>query len=334
MFNWVALPYTIPLLLSGVVALGFGLYAARRRQLRGAWPFAWFCLAVAVWAFTYAMDVPSNSLALKIFWSKFEYLGIVSGRSSGWPSPFQYTRHSAWINRRGWAIISLLPLTTLLLVFTNEAHGLIWRTTTLDQAGQFVMLHVDMGPGSGSHTATSYLWVLIGSLLLLNGLTEARQFYRRQRLALLLGIFFPLLGNILYIAKISPVPGLDFTPLAATVGVVAVARAVFTWRMLDLAPMARRAMLDSMRDGVIALDTQNRMVDLNQEAARIIGVAQAGVIGQPAGLILRRHIDLVQQFREVIEAQTEIVLGTGRQCAPTNCRLPRCATKRGSTWAG
>jgi PAS domain S-box-containing protein len=70
-------------------------------------------------------------------------------------------------------------------------------------------------------------------------------------------------------------------------------------------------MLDSMRDGVIALDPQHRVVDLNQEARRVLGLPQTGVIGQLAGVVFRNHIDLARQFRDVTAAQTEIALGTG-----------------------
>jgi PAS domain S-box-containing protein len=311
MLNWDALPYTVPLLLSGVVALGFGIYAARRRTMRGAWPFAWFCLAVAEWAFAYAMDIPSETVELKIAWSQVEYIGIVFGPLFWLAFALQYTRHSEWIPRRGWAFLSIGPLITLALVFTYPYHQLIWRTAKVVEVGSVPTLQVEYGSWFWVHTTFSYLCVLVGSLLLLNGLTEARQFYRRQRLALIVGIVTPWIGNILYIAKLSPIPGLDFTPLTATLGVVAVARAVFTFRMLDLAPMARRAMLDSMRDGVIALDTQNRIVDLNEEAARIIGSALTGVIGQPAGLVLRHEFDLDARFGDQVEAQAEITQGRG-----------------------
>ena len=69
-------------------------------------------------------------------------------------------------------------------------------------------------------------------------------------------------------------------------------------------------MLDSMNDGVIALDTQNRIVDLNPATARIIGVAQNAAISRPAEQLLQQHIDLVEQFRYVMETRTEIIRGT------------------------
>ena len=68
-------------------------------------------------------------------------------------------------------------------VFTNEAHHLIWREISLNYGGPFPDANFEYGSWFWVHTASSYLCVLAGSVLLLTGLVEARQFYRRQRLA-------------------------------------------------------------------------------------------------------------------------------------------------------
>ncbi len=313
MLDWVNLPYTLALIVSGSIALAFGSYAARRRQLPGAWAFTWFCLAGAEWAFANALYVGTADPNLKIIWSKIEYIGIVSGPLFWLSFALHYTRRDHLLTRQIWAMLSVVPLITLLLVFTNEVHGLIWRAIIPEGSGDALILRFEYGAWFWVHTTTSYLWVLIGSLLLVNGLTEVRQFYLQQRVALIVGIVMPWIGNILYVAKISPIPGLDLTPFAATLGVAAVARAVFTFRLLDLAPMARRAMLGSMHDAVIALDTQNRIVDLNQAAASLIGVVPPRALGQPVGQVFRNQPDLSERLREGSAGTGEIIRGSGAE---------------------
>ena len=78
MLDWAYLPYTLPLILSGTVALALSFYAARHSHLRGAYAFMWLCLAAAIWAFTYALEIDSADLPTKVFWTKVEYLGITS----------------------------------------------------------------------------------------------------------------------------------------------------------------------------------------------------------------------------------------------------------------
>src|SRR5687768_4452787 len=126
MLNWAYLPYTFPLILSGIVALALSFYAARHRKLAGAQAFMWLCLAAAEWAFTYALEIDSPELPAKVFWSKLEYLGITAGPLCWLAFALYYTRRGRFLTPRVWALLSIIPLVTVGLVFTNEAHGLIW----------------------------------------------------------------------------------------------------------------------------------------------------------------------------------------------------------------
>jgi len=75
-------------------------------------------------------------------------------------------------------------------------------------------------------------------------------------------------------------------------------------------PVAHEAIIENMRDGVIVLDTQNRIVDLNLAAQQIIGRSASQAIGQPAAQMLAAWHDLVERYRGVTEANTEIELNT------------------------
>ena len=114
----------------------------------------------------------------------------------------------------------------------------------------------------------------------------ASHVYRRQAVAMLVGISIPWVGNLLYVFRLSPVPYLDLTPFGFALGSLAFAWALFRYRLLDLAPVARDALVDSMSDGMIVLDEQKRIVDLNPAAQSIVGTTVAEAIGQPAAKAL------------------------------------------------
>src|SRR5205809_146018 len=69
-------------------------------------------------------------------------------------------------------------------------------------------------------------------------------------------------------------------------------------------------MLDSMSDAVIALDAQDRILDLNQAASRMTGVAQFRAIGKPARQVFEKHSDLLEHFGDAREVHTEMVRTT------------------------
>jgi PAS domain S-box-containing protein len=109
----------------------------------------------------------------------------------------------------------------------------------------------------------------------------------------------------------SPFPHLDLTPFAFTLTGLAMTWGLFRFRLLDIVPVARDAVIESMSDGVIVLDAQNRIVDLNPAAQSILGCTASDAIGQPARQILSERPDLVERYRDVTEAHAEVSVGEG-----------------------
>jgi PAS domain S-box-containing protein len=135
--------------------------------------------------------------------------------------------------------------------------------------------------------------------------------YRQQAGLLLIGVLAPWISNSIYIFGLSPVPNLDLTPFAFTISVVAFGWSLFQFRLLDLVPIARRAVVEGMSDGVIVLDTQNRIVDLNPAAQQIINHDAAQAIGKTITQELSTWSEFVARYRHVTEGQMEIVNGAG-----------------------
>ena len=81
-------------------------------------------------------------------------------------------------------------------------------------------------------------------------------------------------------------PLIDPTPFAFAVTGVALTWALLRQQFLDIMPVARAAVFEGMRDGVLVLDTDNRIVDLNPEAERMIGKSRLPGSRSPGRLVL------------------------------------------------
>jgi PAS domain S-box-containing protein len=149
---------------------------------------------------------------------------------------------------------------------------------------------------------------VLGSFQLIQALIRSPHLYRGQAWVLLVGAIAPLIGNALYLTKASL---LDLTPFGFAVTGLAVAWGLFRFRLLDIVPAAREAVIESMRDALIVLDTQNRVVDLNPAAAEIMERTAAEAIGRPIEWALPTEHDLVETYRDVAEARKEIAVGSG-----------------------
>ena len=143
--RWEILPYVLPLALAAVLSAALAKVAWQRRPAPGAAPFALLMLAVAEWSLGYAFELGSPDLPSKLLFAKVQYLGIVMIPLLWLTFSLDYTGRGHWLTGRVAAILVALPLATLLLVWTNDTHGLIWSVTRLDTSGWIPHLSVSYG---------------------------------------------------------------------------------------------------------------------------------------------------------------------------------------------
>src|SRR5512143_2976730 len=119
-------------LFTSLVGIVIAAYAWRLRPKRGATALTLLSVAATVWALGYALEIAGADLATKLFWAKAEYLGIATVPICWLNFSLEYAGRDRWLTRRNLLLISIIPLVTVLLAFTTEAHGLIWSTFNLD----------------------------------------------------------------------------------------------------------------------------------------------------------------------------------------------------------
>jgi len=116
----------------------------------------------------------------------------------------------------------------------------------------------------------------------------------------------------MYIFNLLPGYRIDFTPSAFTVSGLAIALGLFRFHLMDIIPIARETAIEDMSDGVIVLDPQNRLVDINPAALLIIGRSLVEVIGQPFATVMSQQPELVERSNTLnVVAFLEIVIVKG-----------------------
>jgi PAS domain S-box-containing protein len=296
--------YIIVLVVTAGIATGVAGLGWRRRGAPGAVPLTVLMLAITLWLLTYALEIASPDLALKIVWNQVRYLGYLLAPLAALGVALQYTGAERWITRRNLILAAIIPILVLALVWTNPYHKLIWTATRIDTENGVGVVGADFGPALFLMVGYSYLALFLASVIMLRWLGESPPIYRRQGAALLLAALAPWLANIAYWGfGWRPFPNLDLAPFAFTITGLALAWALFRFRLFDIVPVARSAVIESMSDGVIVLDAQNRIVDLNPAARIIAGRRAASLIGQSAAAIVP------ERFRDVPEARETITLG-------------------------
>lgn len=306
--SWQYTPYAITLGITAMIAVALSIVSWRRRQAIGASLFSLMMLAVAEWSLGYALELSSHELPWMLFWAKVEYFGIIGVILCALLLPLRYTRRLDWFTVRNLTLLSIIPALTLVLVWTNELHGLVWRNIRVNQVGSLALLDLEHGPWFTVHTFYSYILIIAGLIIMIQAYLRSKRPYRSQAAILVVSWAIPLVGNALYVGRLSPFPLLDLTPFAFTLAGVLWAWGMFYLRLFDIVPIARDAVIESMTDSVIVLDAQNRIADTNLAGRQLISKSSLEVIGKPAAQVLDAWPELVDRYRNTLQAAAEITL--------------------------
>jgi PAS domain S-box-containing protein len=304
-------PYILPLIVTAILSTLLALMVWRRRSAPGAVPLAILILALAQWTLAYALSLAQAGLSGQLFWVNLTYLGIGLVPASWLAFALEYVGLGFWLTRRRLTMLAVVPLATLGMAWTNDMHHLFRTEVHLADAGSYSVLVVTLGPAFWVHAAYSYLLLGLGTFLLLRNILRMPRVYRRQTGALLVAVCAPWVGNALYLSGMNPFPYLDLTPFALSISGVALGWDLVRFRLFEIVPVARSAVLEHMDDGVIVLDAGNRIVDMNPAAQRISNQSAAAVIGQPAELVFAAWREIVERYRLVSETHEELVVETG-----------------------
>lgn len=261
--------------LIGLVAAGVSAILLfqtwHRRDERVARLFIWLMVALGAWSLVYAVQLGFTTLTGQLAWQR---IGVAIGGTipTIWLLfSLRYAGKAGWLTRPKQALLAVDPLLFAFLTLTNPVHGLIWDggTLTSTMVGPVVLLSLNIG--YYIHIIYAYLVIGAGVGLLLLVYIRATSSYRKQAGLLILGALLPSAANIAYTLRVpwGPLPALDPTPFAFVITGVLFSLALFHFDLLDRTPLARQHVLEEMGDGMVVLDTDGQIVDMNPIAQQI-----------------------------------------------------------------
>jgi PAS domain-containing protein len=120
-------------------------------------------------------------------------------------------------------------------------------------------------------------------------------YLRIQALLTFTASIIPWIGDTLDLTGLT-LYNLDYTPFLLTIMGSFLLLALFRYKMFDLTPIARSIIFSEMRDPVIVLDKENRLVDFNYAADSFFKAGQNELIGLEACELLKCYDGLFNQL--------------------------------------
>ncbi len=270
-----------------IINIGLAVFLVFTVSRHGITPSGRALIAVVIgasfWAFGYSMEFLVPGLEAKIFWGKFQYLGITTVPLAWFSFGSLSLGAHGWVKRslKQRLALIVLPAITMGLVWTNEMHGLIWRDARLQAIGSFQILAVDHGPGFWLYLAYAYFLILIGSVRLASGLVAFFQVSQWRTILRLIAILIPWFGNFVYVTGLNPVPNLDWSPLSFTFAGLLLSISLFRFSLVDILPIAQKTVFAVIPDCLFVLDARDHLVSMNAAAQKTLGNIEIAWHGKP-----------------------------------------------------
>ncbi len=304
--------YLAPPLLATLISAGISQYVWRKRSITASKTFAILTLLVAEWCLGYFFELAWPNVAGKLLWAKIQYVGIVYAPVAWLVFSLKFNRREKGPSTLGIIGLALVPTAILAFAITNENHLLIWSAHSLDTSGLIPTLNVDYGPAFWLHTLYAYSLMLAGVLIFARRLRTTNSSYRTQIFALLIAAAAPWLGNVFYVTKwYTPIPNLDLTPFGFIIACTALLWGFIRHRFLNILPVAREKLISKMNEGVLVLDLQNQIIDVNPAAIEILEKPAQELIGQPVPAAFNIRAAIAQSNPNVTHTRTEFFWKAG-----------------------
>ncbi len=295
--------YSVALMVAGAICLVTGvLILQTRRTAAGSIPLVTLIFALSYWDLIYSLFWANAAAPYPNFWLYMTYVAAVIVPAAFMTFAMQLSRLGHLLKRPILIALCIEPLLVLISLFTDTRHGLFFGDIQTQKIG---MIMGD-GPVFWTNVIYSYLLILIGFLVLVRRFRQTSGIYRKQIVVILIGMGLPWLSSLLFVVGFRPLPNADNTPLTFTIAGLAFTYALLRYRLLNIIPIARHVLIENMGDGLLVLDAQNRLVDINPAAEQVLGLTKKSRIGEPIEDVFLEWADVVKALHEVNDIRIEV----------------------------
>ena len=259
--------------------------------------------ALSYWSFFQGLEIGVSGLQAKKIIVTLQYIGIVTTVAMWFIFTLSYTGRDDLLTPRNLVFLSIEPIFVMALLLTDSQTQLFRQTVWLDSTNSF-MLRSDYSIGFWLHAVYSYILLFSGTVLIYRFLRQSSRLYWPQTMVILIGIFVPWLANLLFLLGVTTI---DLTPFGFTVTGLVLAWGLLRFQLLDILPIARTAVFESLSDAILTIDDKNRIIDLNPAAEALLGLkTNPPPIGLPIEQVIVEFPTLFENQAKLTEAHADL----------------------------
>ena len=298
-------PFAVFSIFSALISL-IASFLVWRRSAPGSWMLSLLLLSMTIWSGAYSTRWMDISLGAKVFWFNCMFLGVASLPTLFLLFVLAFTRNEARLTRRNVLLLSIHPIAVVVLQWTNPYHHLLYISLKLVQVDNFMAMEYIRGPLY--FVSVIYAYVIIGIALFVLGQSALHlgPLYQNQYRLMIIGSILPWASNIYSENYFDMLHGLDLAPLMFGLSAIIFTSTVLRRQLMEVIPIARSHLIENMSDGILVLDAQNRIVDMNLAMENFLEEKVLSYMGKNVFDVFPAWMENTDLFLDRLETWTEL----------------------------
>lgn len=309
MENWQSTPYLIIYVAAGAIISFLTIAAWKLKSTRATRYYRLSMLAVAIWIVGYAIQISITSLDFKLLVLRFEYAGIISAIYFWLIFVIYYTQYQKLMNVWVIIVMAIIPVISFAEIITLQSHDMFYKSYQIETIGGLQLLTKEYGIGFYVWAGYAYFISAVSLFIVASKAKSMPRRYRNQIVPLAISVFLLILPNIFYILKINPIYPFDFTSLFFAIIGVIMLYSLHSQNFLDIIPVAYNLVIKDSHLGIIIVNSQHSILDINPAATQIFNLPDSRCIGKNVTSVLPEFDSFEFENTNENEFTTELELG-------------------------
>ncbi|PKO12501.1 MAG: hypothetical protein CVU39_23745 [Chloroflexi bacterium HGW-Chloroflexi-10] len=272
MIDILFLTYSFIITGASILTIAFAIYAIRKRSVVSVVAFGLWMAGSAGWMISHQVLLLLTTPE-QLLWSlRAELFFQVIVPPSFLLFALQFTGHHHWHRSLRQFLLFFISANTILWGLLNGFTELIWKNLAFDPANIFMPVHFSFGPMYSVFWVFAYISMIIAIWVFYRNNRLRGKIYQRQTQILIAASILPPLVNSFYLLFPQNPIGFNIMPIGVGISGVMIGFALFRYQLFDLPPVVYHNLIEKLQDGVMVVDSDNRLLYINQNAANVLNI--------------------------------------------------------------
>jgi PAS domain S-box-containing protein len=306
---WVQLVYFTLSALTVILTAALTYWVHRTREFRGERTFRFLHASAVIWTTMVAVHILATDSELMQWIVRFE-LGIAIVTATLW-LVFCSQYANSDVHRQRWLHVAIacgVVVYTGAILF-NPA-GMMFRDIVV-YSEPFAFASAERGPLYFLILMVPYGEALGGIIVLVQFLFSTRRGARARMLLLTLAVISILVFNMLSILDLAPVPEFEHASYGILPFTIFMIVGVFRLGFLQIEPVARDKLVETLDDGMVVVDDEGRIVDYNPRITELVPAIEDSV-GDSLSTVFPELADILQEHQDTTVTTDRVWLDAGQ----------------------